>query len=654
MPNKFFVLIFFLICVIFSGVSAQENRYPGADYLWPTNASEYMSATFGETRAAHFHAAVDIGTWGREGYDVYASRDGLLYRIGVSPYGYGKVVYLQHRDGTFSLYAHMQDFSPEIREIVDELQFENYRYSIDKVIADRDIHISRGTVIGRSGSTGIGPPHLHFELRTPSNHPFNPKLAGLHVPDTTPPFFSGLAVEPISADALINGKKEIYTRRPRTTSSVYDFGTIPVSGTVGLAVNVSDRSDNARNVYAVYELELEIDGQNYFYSRADSFSYDHSRKMLVDRVWPLLSARQGAFQRLHIKDGNDLEFYVSSYNQGRIRLDPGKHPFRVLARDYYGNESVATGILDVSANDNGIARPVFKPASEYYGVSESDPDFTQTQTIQALTWNKGWFSPKSITLNNLKIIPYRALLRMARSFDEVRPGESVQLFDPVFDIVSDELPKTRVFRAIPERDLVARIPDIGVKLHAPAGAVFDTLYVSVSGQSDAETPVYHILPAKDPFRRPVNLTVELDEKWFENPEQVSFYTFNSRRNSYNPVSTTRDPESRTITGRISEPGTFYVRRDTLGPEISSPQLFRRRSDQRWFISVNVKDDNSGIDFNNSEFIVNGVRGIPAYDPFGGVMRYYHPEFEPRSENEASVIIRDYAGNETEYSFVIRR
>jgi murein DD-endopeptidase MepM/ murein hydrolase activator NlpD len=141
MSTKFcWILIFFGL--INSSVFAQDRPvFPSKDinYLWPTNASDYMSATFGETRSAHFHAAIDIGTWGREGYDVYAARDGLLYRIGVSPYGYGNVIYLQHEDETFTVYAHLQDFNPQIRAVVDSVRFQNYAHSFDRVLSEKGI-----------------------------------------------------------------------------------------------------------------------------------------------------------------------------------------------------------------------------------------------------------------------------------------------------------------------------------------------------------------------------------------------------------------------------------------------------------------------------------------------------------------------------------
>src|SRR6056297_2382524 len=108
------LLFTLLIAIAAHPLSAQESHSfdpTQAQYSWPTEASRYLSSTFGETRAAHFHAALDIKTWGRKGYEVYATRDGVVDRIAIGPRGYGKVIYLKHDDGSYSVYAHLLSFN---------------------------------------------------------------------------------------------------------------------------------------------------------------------------------------------------------------------------------------------------------------------------------------------------------------------------------------------------------------------------------------------------------------------------------------------------------------------------------------------------------------------------------------------------------------
>ncbi|UCE08247.1 MAG: M23 family peptidase, partial [bacterium] len=77
------------------------------DYLWPTDASQYLTSSFAEYRPGHFHAGIDIKTWGRIGHKVFAIRDGYIMRIGVSPFGYGKVLYQKLDTGVIAVYAHL-------------------------------------------------------------------------------------------------------------------------------------------------------------------------------------------------------------------------------------------------------------------------------------------------------------------------------------------------------------------------------------------------------------------------------------------------------------------------------------------------------------------------------------------------------------------
>ena len=66
--SKYFIVIIFLVI---NGIQAQN-------YLWPTNASNYMSSSFCEFREGHYHSGIDIKTWMQEGYECYAIEDGYI------------------------------------------------------------------------------------------------------------------------------------------------------------------------------------------------------------------------------------------------------------------------------------------------------------------------------------------------------------------------------------------------------------------------------------------------------------------------------------------------------------------------------------------------------------------------------------------------
>jgi len=84
-----FFLFFFLYCHPF--LFAQKSQF-----CWPLDIKPALTSTFAEFRKGwHLHAGIDLKTWGKKGYKVFAIDNGYLYRILVSPFGYGKAVYLK-------------------------------------------------------------------------------------------------------------------------------------------------------------------------------------------------------------------------------------------------------------------------------------------------------------------------------------------------------------------------------------------------------------------------------------------------------------------------------------------------------------------------------------------------------------------------------
>jgi len=616
------------------------------EYLWPTNASDYLSATFGETRSAHFHAAIDIGTWGREGYDVYAARDGLLFRVGISPHGYGNVIYLQHDDGSFTVYAHLQDFNREIRSVVDSIRFENYEHSFDKILSHNNIRYKRGEIIGRTGSTGIGPPHLHFEIRSPDNQAINPKLAGVRIADSVPPIISSIAIEPISMDATADGKKDILVRRTERRGNRFDFGTIDVTGITGLSVSASDRSDNGRNVYAVYELRLEVNGELFFINRADSFPMEIGRKMFLDRVYPLLQQGRGGFQRLFRHDGNRLTFYDKSPRDGRLNLPNGSHSIRIIAEDFYGNKAIATGTIRVSDFENHNPPEIeWKPVQPpIFAVQNGDIP----QWGNLFHWNKHWMSPKSRTFTNLKVRSIDRPGSPKLKYASVQAPQGILLSGETLLIEADEFGARRLYRIVPGTERTIQYPRQGIKATFFKNTVFDTLYVHFEKRNGRLT----ISPDTEPLRAAYEIRITLDEDMVNNPS-IALYFHNERRRRFDYMESRI--EGNTLIARTNRFGSFEIRSDTTAPSVSRPSIWQRSADRQWFASVRAFDLESGIDFNKVEFRVNGLRGIPEYDPFGDVIRFHHPEFRPvQGENIIEIMVPDRAGNSSSHRFTINR
>ena len=239
------------------------------NYRWPVDGSRHLSGTFGETRSTHFHSGLDIKTWGREGYPVFASEKGYISRMAISARGYGKVLYITHPNGYTSVYAHLQRFTPELQAYIDSVRIvQGYRFEIDIDLGYASnsqlrkntsplFPVLRGQRIAYTGSTGIGPPHLHFELRDPQERALNPLEYGLSIKDRIPPTIRSLMIVPLAANSRVEG----LTRRKVFGSIKSDpefpnqthFGQILVRGPVGVAFDIFDGANEVNNKYAFYE-----------------------------------------------------------------------------------------------------------------------------------------------------------------------------------------------------------------------------------------------------------------------------------------------------------------------------------------------------------------------------------------------------------------
>ena len=109
---KKIVFIFPLLLIGFY-TNAQEIL-PQNYFRSPLDIPLYLAGNFGELRSNHFHSGLDMKTQGKEGLKIYAAADGYVSRIKVSPWGYGKTIYIDHPNGYTTVYAHLQGYSGEI------------------------------------------------------------------------------------------------------------------------------------------------------------------------------------------------------------------------------------------------------------------------------------------------------------------------------------------------------------------------------------------------------------------------------------------------------------------------------------------------------------------------------------------------------------
>ena len=375
------------------------------DYLWPVEVRKSISSNYGEYRPRRFHAGIDIKTNSTTGHKVIAVDDGYIWRVKVSSGGYGRVLYLQLKDGNIAVYAHLDSFIPILDEIITIEQKKRQSYSVDVYFEENEFPIQKGYLLGYSGdSGGAFAPHLHFELRDSLNRPLNPLSHGFEIRDKRLPVPEALAVVPLSKNSVINGSPlpQIFSLR-RTKTNEYEFpDTIHVFGKIGLEISTTDHISGNSHSFNIYGAVLFIDGIEHYRIEFDRLPFEQSQLIEVELDNSLKRLNDGEFHRLFTTEASSQLDFINKKSGGTLNLSPGYHRIAIKLYDAVKNLVRIKGFLySTPPTDIKVAVSEINMETVTFIISPIRSSFPITNFI-CYSFNKNGFVEQNIKSISMK------------------------------------------------------------------------------------------------------------------------------------------------------------------------------------------------------------------------------------------------------------
>lgn len=272
--------LFFLLSGLYSQISLAQSESSKTTFAMPITGVLGITGSFGEIRSDHFHSGVDLRTENKIGKEVRATQDGYISRIKVSPVGYGKSIFIDHKNGITTGYGHLDRYNDQINEYVKNIQYQLKSFDIDVFPKPNELPIKKGDLIGYSGNSGgSSGPHLHYEVRTTNDQRIiNPIPNFLNIVDSIAPIIRSLHIYRIDSESYANGYNRKVDFTVFETKKGYTINSKPCAyGKIGFGIDVFDKLNYLSTQCGFKNISLIVNGNTIYSLVFDRFAFSETR-----------------------------------------------------------------------------------------------------------------------------------------------------------------------------------------------------------------------------------------------------------------------------------------------------------------------------------------------------------------------------------------
>ncbi|HET9886572.1 MAG TPA: M23 family metallopeptidase, partial [bacterium] len=511
--------------------------------------------------------------------------------------GYGKCVYLRLEDGKTAVYAHLSEFAGALADTVQAIQQSRGTVLFDREFPKGALPVERGDLIARTGQSGAGPPHLHFEIRDEQERALDPLAYGIAAPDRTPPRITRIALTPLTPESLVDGdSRTVIVDVDHENGAAVADRIVPVAGRIGIAMEARDSIDACERRLAPKRWELREGTTTLFAVNVDRFTFDEWD--LVDLHFdPRYSySNRGNFMNLWKRTGNDFPAVVGNWPaaDGVAGNGAAQRALTLAVVDAAGNRSEASLILDFAAG----------------AVKNTPPNPTGDAGRLPELENHGAWIEARFPRNAAPALPSW----MAAGWKPVAEGSTPRHVVTAAEFSSSQVPvRSTLVHANAEGRITTS--DSIIEVRFPAGTLREDTIVllretplpSHSKELEPAGSLYKIDTGIVPLAGSYKIEARPPSSSSGRRELLALYVHTGGYFRY--IGGAEGKEL--FSGSTQWPTAFGLFEDSKPPTFGQGRIVRRGRERR--IELRVRDGGAGLECDDIQVLVNGRRLLHEYD-----------------------------------------